>query len=88
MESITIGSGITQIDNPNGEGSSFTNCAYLRTITCLATTAPAIGWQTFRYVGKSVGGKTLNVPANSSGYDTGYWKSQLIDNGYTLNATL
>lgn len=86
LTSVTIGTGVKGIDK-----YAFDYCRNLTSVTSLAASSPSIYSNTFRYCGSQVPSgtlKTLNVPANSTGYDTGEWKSQLIDNGYTLNATL
>lgn len=67
------------------------------TFYCRAITAPALpvtsGYfynNSSSYFGKNATGtKILYVPANSTGYDEGLWKSELIDKcGFTLSKTL
>ena len=67
------------------------------TFYCRAVTAPALpvtsGYfynNSSSYFGKdATGAKILYVPANSTGYDEGLWKSELIDKcGFTLSKTL
>jgi len=62
LTSVTIGNSVTSIG-----ATAFYNCNNLTSITSLATTAPSISNNTFRYV-KTSG--TLYVPQGSSGYDT------------------
>jgi hypothetical protein len=50
-------------------------------------TAPTIQSNTFSNIGTSVPSgtpKVLRVPEGAEGYDSGYWKSTLLDKGYTL----
>ena len=61
LTSITIPNSVTSIG-----GTAFRNCTSLESITSLATTAPTIQSNTFRYV--KTGG-TLYVPSGSTGYD-------------------
>lgn len=49
-----------------------------------ATTAPTISYPT----APAKNNGTLYVPANSTGYDTGTWKTMFLDNGWTLSKTL
>lgn len=67
------------------------------TFYCRAITAPALPVtseyfykSSSDYFGKdATGTKILYVPANSTGYDEGLWKSELIDKcGFTLSKTL
>lgn len=67
------------------------------TFYCRAVTAPTLpvtsGYfynNSSSYFGKNATGtKILYVPANSTGYDEGLWKSELIDKcGFTLSKTL
>lgn len=82
LTSVTIGSGVTSI----GNGAFSTGANLLDNITCLATTAPNIQYNTF-YV-KS--GGTLYVPIGSTGYNNrwqsntpqyllGYWGWTLVE---------
>ncbi len=68
---------------------------YLHTIYMRAKTAPSAGYTSFYYYTTQYAGckatqpKILYVPADSTGYDEGYWKSDLIDKcGFTLMKTL
>lgn len=81
LTSVTIGSGVTSIG-----GQAFnTEANVLDNITCLATTAPSIQYDTF-YVKK---GGTLYVPIGSTGYNNwqsnnpyyllGYWGWTLVE---------
>ena len=75
----------------NIAGNAFNNCQRLTTITCQTTEPPYITANTFSVIGTAVPAgtpKTLNVPASATGYDTGYWQTTVINQGYTLNATL
>jgi hypothetical protein len=63
LTSVTIPSGVTNIG-----AEAFYRCSRLVTITALATTAPTVQNNTFKYVRNS--GGTLYVPQGSSGYDT------------------
>ena len=71
----------------------------LKKITCRATAAPTCAEGTFgqsdnSYAGKntaSTGENTLYVPADATGYDTGYWLDPLQNAekcGFTLSKTL
>ena len=81
LTSLTIGSGVTSI----GIRAFDTMANVLDNITCLATTAPSIYYNTF-YV-KS--GGTLYVPIGSTGYNNwqsnnpqyllGYWGWTLVE---------
>ena len=72
LTSVTIGSGVTDI----GSGA-FSNCSSLNSITCLATTAPTVGYNTFDDIATN---GTLYVP---SGSDYSSWSSKL-PSGWTI----
>ena len=81
FQSIDLPNSVTSIGN-----YTFNNCSNLHTITCKALTAPTIQSNTFSSVGSSIKDepKVLRVPEGASGYDEGYWKSTVLDKGYTL----
>ena len=82
LTSITIPESVTSISS-----NAFGYCYNLSTITCKAMTAPTIQSDSFSSVGSSVPSgtpKILRVPEGASGYDSGYWKSTVLDKGYTL----
>lgn len=68
----------------------FQSCTKLGDITCLPMVAPTLGTGSFGsksdiYVGLNASVKTLSIRSNSSGYDTGDWKTVLQDNvGFTV----
>ena len=67
--------------------NTFYYCTSLSTITCKAMTPPTIQSDTFQNVGTKVPSgtpKVLRVPEGASGYDSGNWKTYVIDKGYTL----
>ena len=67
LTSVTIGNGVTSVGS-----KAFANCSSLKTITCLATTAPSLVGDTFSNVARRNG--VLKVPTGSD-YST--WKSVL-----------
>lgn len=81
---------LTNIDIPSTiqsiEDYAFYNCFKLNTITCRAMTAPTInGSNTFNNLGTKVSSnKKLRVPEGAKGYDSGNWKSYVVNKGYTL----
>ena len=71
-------------------------CTNLSTITVKATTAPTVyeytfGWSDYEYTGRNTydkGTNILYVPSGATGYESGYWKSILLDStkcGFTIN---
>lgn len=70
-------------------GSDRTDYIYLNPVS-QATTKVYVYAQTAPYLyGVNPGhGGTLYVPANSTGYDSGNWKTYFLDNGWTLSKTL
>ena len=78
-------SGISEITIPkfvrNIGYFAFKNCTALESITCLNSMSPTIGLETF-YNNKENG--TLYIPQGAEGYDSGYWKSQLLDKGWII----
>lgn len=91
LKLLELGNKVTSLESAN-------NLYYvhnLKEIYCHSTVAPIANSSYFYrsnyyYVGKNVtDAKTLYVPADSTGYDEGYWKSELIDKcGFTLSKTL
>ena len=80
LEEIELPESVTSIGS-----YAFQNCTSLQSITVNAMTAPTIKSDTFSKVGTSYGAsKILRVPKGATGYDEGYWKTSLIDKGYTL----
>ena len=66
-----------QITMMNG---AFMNCSNLSNIIAAWKTAPVAGSLTFSSTGKNVTGtKTLYVPSDSTGYDSVYWGSVLLE---------
>ena len=91
-------SGLTSIEIPSlvrsiGQ-SCFMGCVKLGDINCLAESAPSLGSEVFgnndtNYTGSAASMKQLYVPSNSTGYESGDWKTVLQDIiGFTLNKTL
>lgn len=70
-------------------GSDRTDYIYLNPVS-QATTKVYVYAQTapYLYGGNPGHSGTLYVPANSTGYDSGYWKTYFLDNGWTLSKTL
>ena len=92
LKSVTIGKGITKIG-----AAAFENCKNLNIITCKALTAPTVspntfGSSTLNYTGcNTLDPNVLYVPANSTGYEIGYWLDPLCNAdkcGFTLSKTL
>ena len=83
LQSIVIPEGVTFLGD-----SVFSGCYALHSITCKAMTAPTINSQyTFSNIGTKVPSgtpKVLRVPEGATGYDSGKWKSYVLDKGYTL----
>ena len=82
LKNIVISSTVTTIDS-----RCFMYNSYLSTITSLNPIAPTIQSDSFSEVGTKVPfgtPKILRVPKGATGYDTGNWKTYLIDKGYTL----
>lgn len=83
---------LTNIDIPSTiqsiEDYAFYDCLKLSTITCRAITAPTInGSNTFNNIGTKVTSgtkKVLRVPEGAEGYDSGNWKTYVVNKGYTL----
>ena len=87
---VDIGSTTTDINNWKG-----IYLTYVYNFYCRATTAPTVSSGCFYYSSNDYMGRNTNqpkilyVPANSTGYDEGLWKSELIDKcGFTLSKTL
>lgn len=80
LSSIIIPESVTQIGK-----ICFQYCTSLKDITCLPIEAPTLGSDVFggkpeHYVGSTViGDKYLRIPSNSTGYNTGDWKTILKD---------
>ena len=71
----------------NISDSAFYYCYRLSTITCKAMTAPSLGSiNPFDSVGSQVKDKpkVLRVPEGATGYDSGNWKTYVLNKGYTL----
>ena len=82
LQSVVIPNSLTSI-----ETSVFQACYALQSITCKAMVAPTITSYTFSYIGQNVPTdtpKVLRVPEGAEGYDSGNWKTYVIDKGYTL----
>ena len=82
LETIELPSTLTNIG-----GNTFKQTNRLSTITCKAMTAPTISSNSFDSIGTSVPSgtpKILRIPEGATGYDEGYWKSTVLDKGYTL----
>jgi hypothetical protein len=82
LEEIVIPEGVTSLGN-----YTFQNYYTLQSITFLNPIAPTIQSSTFSNIGTKIPSgtpKVLRVPFGSSGYDSGYWQSTLLDKGYTL----
>ena len=81
LTSITIPENVTSIGN-----YAFRNCKNLSTITCKAMIAPNAPYNmSFDGMGTKVSsGKKLRVPEGATGYDSGNWKTYVLDKGYTL----
>jgi hypothetical protein len=66
---------------------AFLGCTSLSSISCNALTAPKIasdtfGYENFNYTGRntySAGTNTLYIPQNSTGYNSSYWSSVLLN---------
>lgn len=88
LKSLTIPANVTEIGK-----NSFWGCKQLGDITCLPTKAPSLGEEVFgksttNYTGINATTKTLTVPSNAIGYESGDWKTVLQDKvGFTLNKT-
>lgn len=87
---VDIGTSTTNISNWKGR-----YLTYVYNFYCRATTAPTVSSGCFYYSSNAYMGRNTNqpkilyVPANSTGYDEGLWKSELIDKcGFTLSKTL
>ena len=76
--SISIPDSVTSIGD-----YAFKNCSKLSIITCKSMTAPTIQSNTFQSIASS-GTRVLRVPEGAEGYDSGYWKSTVLNKGYTL----
>lgn len=94
LESIEI-----QGDTSRIMSYAFINCSSLKSIICKAKTAPILYSNVFGssndgYAGRntySTGENKLYVPADSTGYDSGYWLDPLCNSekcGFTLMKTL
>lgn len=79
LRTISIPKTVTKIGS-----SAFNNCNKLEVIECYNPIAPSISTNTFKNLGTSVTNKILKIPANATGYDTGNWKTYVIDVGYTI----
>ena len=82
LQNISIPNSVTSIG-----GSAFSGCSNLQTITSLNPTAPTLQYDTFNNIGTSVPSgtpKILRVPEGATGYDSGNWKSYVVNKGYTL----
>ena len=79
LQSITIGNSVTTINS-----SAFSGCTNLQSITCKAMTAPTIQIASFPTSGFYYSKRYLYVPKESIGYDSGNWKTYLIDKGWEL----
>lgn len=63
------------------------NCSSLRRITCFSMVAPTLATRSFTNMNtwSSLSNfLELCVPKGATGYDTGEWKTQLLDNGWKL----
>ena len=92
LEKATIGNGVTSL-----ESNLFSGCINLSKLTFKSIVAPtvnssAFGTSTTSYTGYATRGQNvLYVPANSTGYETGYWLDPLCNAdkcGFTLSKTL
>lgn len=89
LETVILPKNINTIGN-----QAFYMCSRLTTIICQSMTAPTIrphtgdiNFATFEGVASFVPSETpkyLYVPKNSTSYDEGEWKKQLLDKGWTL----
>lgn len=95
LKILTIPASVTRIEN------LALAAWYLGKIYCLATTAPtcadknvfgtqngASGQSAYTGGGVSASDRILFVPANATGYDSGYWTALTGERGFSLSATL
>ena len=95
LKTLTIPASVTRIE------VSALAAWYLGKIYCLATTAPtcadknvfgtqngASGQSAYTGGGVSASDRILFVPANATGYDSGYWTTLTGERGFSLSATL
>ena len=79
LEEINFHENITSIGS-----QVFQSCYNLWLITCEAMTAPTIVSNSFPTSGFKYTKRYLYVPKESTGYDSGNWKTYLIDKGWEL----
>lgn len=92
--SAFMNSGLTSLELPTGltniGQSCFMGCVKLGNLDCLSISAPTLGTEAFgnstsNYLGSKAETKTIHVPSNATGYESGDWQTVLQDIvGFTL----